>query len=332
MAVFFAYISVVLIWATTPLAIQWSGDSLSFIAAVAARMLLALALALLIHALLRQSVVGFWRQRKIYFAASLGIFPNMPLVYWAAQYIPSGLVAVLFAMSPFATGVMSLLLLKHNPFSVRGALALLLALAGLTIIFYHQLQLEWSSALGIGGILLSCVLFSFSSVWVKKLTLHAPQPVAPFQQATGALLFALPGLLLCWWWMEGELPQQLSLKSAGAVVYLAVVGSLLGAALFFFILQRLSASAVSLITLMTPVLAIVLGKHWANEVLSAQTLLGVGIVLLALLLYSPWSPRKLMVAINARLLRSLSAPALDEAGTSAQQELQKIRDYVIRFK
>jgi drug/metabolite transporter (DMT)-like permease len=330
-AVFFAYISVVLIWATTPLAIQWSSDSLSFIAAAASRMLLALALALAVHALLRQSLLDYWYQRKIYFAASLGIFPNMPLVYWAAQFIPSGLVAIIFALSPFATGVMTLLLLKQNPFGIKRVLALLLAISGLVVIFYHQMRFDSDSIYGVVGILLSCALFSFSSVWVKKISEQSRQQTAPFQQATGALLFALPGLLLSWWWMDGSIPAQVSLKSAGAVVYLAIVGSLLGAVMFFFILQRLSASAVSLVTLMTPVLAIVIGKHLADEVLPVQTLIGVSIVLAALLLYSPWSLREWHGALTTKLLRALREPAIIEQ-SEVQILLKQAQEDVDRYK
>ncbi len=332
MAVLFAYVSVVLIWATTPLAIQWSSDSLTFMMAVVARMSIALSLALFILTLLRQSLATFWQHRAIYFAASIGIFPNMPVVYWGVQFIPSGLVAVIFAMSPFATGVMTLLLLKQNPFTAKRVVALLLALVGLVIIFYHQMQFDLRSIYGIGAILLSCVLFSFSSVWVKKLTEQQAVTIDAFHQATGALIFSLPGLLLCWWLMDGALPQQVSTKSAGAIVYLSIMGSLVGAALFFYILQRLSASVVSLITLMTPVLALVIGKTLADEELPTQTLVGVATVLLALLLYSPWSVRATMAAVNAWLLRKMTEPPLKEGGTSAQQELQKIKEYVIRFK
>lgn len=330
MAVFFAYISVVLIWATTPLAIQWSSDSLSFIAAVCARMSLAFALAILIHAFLRQSLTVYWQQRNIYFAASLGIFPNMPLVYWAAQFIPSGLVAVIFAFSPFATGVMTLLLLKQNPFGIKRVLALLLAICGLLVIFYQQLHFDAASIYGVVGILLSCLLFSFSSVWVKKLSAASAQQASPFQQATGALLFALPGLLISWWWMDGSLPVAVSLKSAGAIVYLAIVGSLLGAVMFFFILQRLSANAVSLITLMTPVLAILIGKHLAAEQLPASTLAGIALVLTGLLLYSPWAVRSwcdgLVSALSASLRRS------GDGQSGAQILLEKAREDVARYK
>lgn len=332
MAVLFAYFSVVLIWATTPLAIQWSSDSLSFIAAAASRMAIALAIALLVHGILRKSLSTYWQHARIYFAASIGIFPNMPVVYWGAQFIPSGLVAVIFALSPFATGLMTLLLLKQNPFTVRRVLALLLALVGLVIIFYHQMQFDMRSIYGIGAIVLSCLLFSFSSVWVKKLTQQQAVTVDAFHQATGALIFALPGLLAVWLLTDGVVPQQVSTKSAGAIVYLAIIGSLVGAALFFYVLQRMSASAVSLITLMTPVLAIVLGKQLADEDLSAQTLLGVMTVLVALLLYLPWSIRATVASINAWMLRKLAGPPAREGGTSAREELQKIKEYVIRFK
>ncbi len=332
MAVLFAYFSVVLIWATTPLAIQWSSDSLSFIAAAVARMAIALSIALLIHGLLRKSLATYWQHRHIYFAASIGIFPNMPVVYWGVQFIPSGLVAVIFALTPFATGLMTLLLLKQNPFTLKKVLALVLALVGLVVIFYHQLQFDTRSVYGIASVLLSCVLFSFSSVWVKKLTQQEAVSVDAFQQASGALLFSLPGLLLSWWLMDGVLPQQVSVKSGASIMYLAVIGSLVGAALFFYILQRLSASVVSLITLMTPVLAIVIGKALADEDLSSHTLVGVVTVLFALLLYLPWSVRAAIASLNAWLLRKLAEPPLVEGGASAREELQKIKEYVIRFK
>jgi len=331
-AVLFAYFSVVLIWATTPLAIQWSSDSVSFIAAAVARMTIALAIALLVHGLLRKSLSTYWQHARIYFAASIGIFPNMPVVYWGVQFIPSGLVAVIFAMSPFVTGLMTLWLLKQNPFTVKKILALALALAGLIIIFYHQLQFNIRSIYGIASILLSCVLFSFSSVWVKKLTQQEAVKLDAFHQASGALLFSLPGLVLCWWLMDGELPQQISMKSGASIIYLSIIGSLVGAALFFYVLQRLSASAVSLITLMTPVLAIIIGKQLANEDLSSQTLTGVAIVLLALLLYMPWSIRAAMVALDTWLLHQLTKRPLEDGATSAHEELQKIKEHVIRFK
>jgi len=301
-------------------------------AAVVARMAIALAIALLVHGLLRKSLSTYWQHARIYFAASIGIFPNMPVVYWGVQFIPSGLVAVIFAMTPFVTGLMTLWLLKQNPFTLRKIMALVLALLGLIVIFYHQLQFNTRAVYGIASILLSCVLFSFSSVWVKKLTQQETVRLDAFNQASGALLFSLPGLILSWWLMDGTLPQQVSVKSGASIMYLSIMGSLVGAALFYYILQRLSATAVSLITLMTPVLAIIIGKQLADEALSSQTLMGVAIVLFALLLYLPGVGPAVRAVVNAWLLHQLRKPPLVGGGTSAQQELQKITEHVIRFK
>jgi drug/metabolite transporter (DMT)-like permease len=281
MAVLLAYLSVVLIWATTPLTIQWSSDSLSFIAAVLLRMSVALAIGLVINLVLRRKLFAEAKVWQVYAAGAIGIFPNMPVVYWSAQFIPSGLVAVVFAMSPFVMGLMTLMLLKHNPFTLRRVIALCLALLGLVVIFHHQIQFSLKSAYGIAGILLSCFLFSFSSVLVKKLNVK----VDAFNQAIGTLLFALPGLLLMWWFIDGHIPTSISIKSLAAVGYLSVFGSLVGAALFFYVLAKMSPTAVSLITFITPVLALMLGALVANETLSIQLWLGASLVVVALLLY-----------------------------------------------
>lgn len=306
MAVFLAYISVVLIWSTTPLAIQWSSDSLSFIAAVMGRAIIALPVALAINLLLSRRLFASAQDWKIYLAASISIFPNMPVVYWSAQFIPSGLVAVIFSLSPFATAVLSALLLKENPLSVRRLLALAMAVVGMIIIFAQQLHLDAKAGLGVLGILLSCFLFSLSSVLVKKLAQQAAiVKVDAFNQATGSLLFAAPGLALSWWIMDGVLPHTISIKSAGAILYLALIGSLLGAALFFYILQHLSASSVSLVTLMTPVVSLAIGAWVADESLSLSTYLGVGLVLSALLIYSRWPVREYMAQLDLRLLQRM---------------------------
>lgn len=285
MAVFFAYILVVLIWATTPLAIQWSSDSVSFVAAAALRMGLALLIALFICTLVRRSLFSHGSSWKVYFVGSVGIFPNMPLVYWSAQFIPSGLIALIFALSPFVTGLMSLVILRENPFNRRRLLALLLAFSGLLMIFYHHWTLDVRAAMGIAGIVGSTFLFNLSSVWLKSLRTALPA----FEQATGSLLFAMPGLLLCWWLLDGSMPIAMSTKSTWSIIYLALMGSLVGSTLFFFVLKKLSPSAVSLITLITPVLALILGVWIAEEQFALSTLMGAALVLTALLFYIEWS-------------------------------------------
>lgn len=284
----FAYLCVVLIWATTPLAIQWSSQGVSYSAAAAWRMTLAVVVALVIHAILRRRFIIFFQHWKIFLAASLGVFPNMPLIYWSAQFIPSGIVAVIFSLSPLAAGLMSWWLLNDNPFTLKRVFALLTATTGLSFIFYEQWQLDLQSLLGVTGVALSSFLFCFSSVLVKKLSVN--KTCDAFSQATGSLLFALPGLWCFWWWQDGQLPDVWPpWMTINSIIYLSVIGSLMGAGMFFYVLQHLSPGLVSLITLITPVLALGLGNWLADESLTSFELGGIALVLSGLVIYTDWA-------------------------------------------
>jgi drug/metabolite transporter (DMT)-like permease len=87
----------------------------------------------------------------------------------------------------------------------------------------------------------------------------------------------------------------ISTKSLLAVGYLSIFGSLIGAALFFYVLAKMSPTSVSLITLMTPVLALILGTWIGNESLSAELWMGAILVIIALLLYLELSSKNLFL-------------------------------------
>lgn len=285
MYIIVVYSLVVLIWSTTPLAIQLSNLTDNFLAAVSLRMAMALCVAMPIFWLTGRRLFdqpGAW---KVYLAAAIGLFPNMPVVYWSAQYISSGVMSVVFAASPFVTGLLGCWLLGEAKIRWYQLVALLLAVAGLLLVFAGQLALAPDAWKGIAGMLVSCVLFSSSAVLLKRLDIK----VDAFSQTTGALMFATPGLLALWWWVGG--PVEFSAPAMGAITYLALGGSLLGFTLFFYLLERLRATVVSLITLITPVVALILGVCLAGEALPASGWWGVALVMVGLALYLnvvPW--------------------------------------------
>ncbi|MBT7444001.1 MAG: hypothetical protein HN790_08580 [Methylococcales bacterium] len=97
-----SYLTVVLIWSTTPLAIQWSGDS-GFLFGVASRMVIGLILLLCIVAITRQALPADKTARKIYLISGIPIYITMILVYWSAQQIPTGWIAIIFGLTPILT-------------------------------------------------------------------------------------------------------------------------------------------------------------------------------------------------------------------------------------
>jgi drug/metabolite transporter (DMT)-like permease len=79
-----------------------------------------------------------------------------------------------------------------------------------------------------------------------------------------------------------------------SILYLGLVATTLGFALYYYVLSHLTATRVSLITLITPVSALLLG-HWVNgEPLTPRILAGTGCILLAVLTHeSVPAPRRL---------------------------------------
>ncbi len=286
MPIFLSYALVVVIWSTTPLAVYLSNDSLSSITAVNARMLLAFVLAaVLTCAWLRKSfdIKRYW---KIYAAASIGIFPNMPLVYASAKYINSSMIAVIFALSPFMIALILLVFSRNNKPKLQEVICLCIAISGLLIVSAAQISMKTEAWIGIALMLGSVVCFSVSNLLIKYCSENLDKKPNPFNQLTGSLLFSIPGLLISWVYMDGEAPS-FSSTSLMATFYLAIVGSVLGFAAYFFLLNNISALSVSIIPMITPAFALMLGNIFNQEVISLQVILGTGLIIVALAFFNP---------------------------------------------
>ena len=284
----FAYVAVVLIWATTPLGIQWSGAEGGFLFGVTARMVLGALVALPVLWLLGQRMSFAPRALMAYAAGSLAIFGGMFGTYWAAQHLASGMVSVLFGTAPFFTSLLAAWVLRERTLNGYWLGGLLLAFAGLGLIFHEQLSLE-----GVGGwavlvMLWSAFIHALSTVLVKKIN----APISGSVTSVGALWAAAVLFLLAWLLLTpaGELwPQSMSDRAWGAIVYLALFGSVLGFMLFYFALRHLPASLMGLVTLLAPVLALWLGWWIAGEVLSQAAMFGT-LLVLGGLAWAQWGP------------------------------------------
>ena len=277
-----AYIGVIFIWSTTPLATQWSTVSFSPMGASALRLSLAAAVVVALCRMMRAPALEVRRHWRLYAAASIGLFPNLPLMNWAAQYISSGLISVLFGLAPFVIAVLATWLLDEQRLGWRHYSALTLALIGLACIFRSQLTLGAEAMIGVGLMLLSVLVFSVSSVLVKRYAAETE----PIRQLQGSLLFALPGVLIAWWLLDGQIPDGVSVRAGSALLYLAMVGSLLGVGAYFYLLKHLAVSAVSVIPLITPAFALILGNLLNGEPVPHSLIVGAALILAGLALFN----------------------------------------------
>jgi drug/metabolite transporter (DMT)-like permease len=276
-----AYLTIVLIWSTTPLAIKWSAEGPTFAFAVASRMAIGLVAALLVMAVWRMALPLHRRARRAYLAGGLGQFGAMSFTYWGAQYIHSGLVSVLFGLTPLVTGLLALVWLDEA-FTAYRLAGTLLGLAGLAVMFADGQALGGPHAVaGALSLLAAVAMYSASLVWLKRIGDDSP----PLATTAGTLAVSLPLFVLVWWLADGRLPTAMPGGAGAAIVYLGLAGSVLGFALYYYVIKHLEAGKVALITLVTPGLALLLGVVLNGETIDARVWAGAGLIGLGLALH-----------------------------------------------
>ena len=282
----FAYLLVISIWSTTPLAIKWSGESVGFIFGVSARMLIGAVLAMALTLLYFKKLPFHSAAIKVYAAATLAIFGAMTATYWGAQFISSGLISIVFGLTPIITAWMASRLLQENSLTPPKIMGSVLGLSGLLVIFFDQIQLGPQALLGLAAVLLGVLLHSISSVSIKAIDAKLPALIV----TTGGLLFSLPLFLFLYMLYAEPLPAVIPERSFWSVIYLGVMGSVVGFVSFYYVLSNLQASTVALITLLTPVTALWLGNMFNDEPVTGMIVSGSLLVLSGLAIHQ-WSSK-----------------------------------------
>lgn len=281
MRIYLTYISVILLWGTTPLAIKWSGEGPGFLFGVTGRMSIGLFCMLPMLALSRQRLQWHRKALLTYLAVSVQIFGSMLSVYWAAQFIPSGWVSVIFGLLPLMTALLAAAWLGERSLTPGKLLSYILGIAGLWVMFGSALQLGHEAVLGIVGVLVATFFQAVSSVWVKRIDGNIPA----LSQVTGGLLISLPLYLATWAGFDGHWPEIVSKVNLAAIVYLGAIATPIGFVFYYYLLIHQSATRVALVTLVSPVMALLLGHAVNHEPLTMKVATGTLLILGALLVH-----------------------------------------------
>jgi drug/metabolite transporter (DMT)-like permease len=281
MSVQAAYIGVIVIWTTTPLAIKWSGEGSHFLFAVTARMFIAAVLSLVILKVTRTPLPWHKKARDTYLVGGLGIFGAMMLVYWGAQYIPSGWISIIFGLAPIVTGLMASLWLGEKNLTSTKLFGMVLGLGGLAIVFGGSASINQQAGLGAAAVLAATLIHCASAVWIKRIGAGIPA----LASTAGGVTVATFLMQTTWIALDTQLPVHVTTKALWAIIYLGLAGSVLGFSLYYYLLKHAEATRVALITLITPVSALILGNRLNGEALTINVILGTTVILLGLVLF-----------------------------------------------
>ena len=134
---------------------------------------------------------------------------------------------------------------------------------------------------GILAVIAGTLCYSTSLVAIKSINAD----IRPVSTMTGTLVITVILLLVTWQVSGPEVPTIIPVRAAGAILYLGVIGSVLGFMLFYFVLQQVEATRAAMITLITPGCALILGNMLNNEPLTPAIVNGCLLVLSGLILF-----------------------------------------------
>ena len=270
----------VLIWATTPLAIVWSVEDIYLMWALVVRLSLALPIAFCLLWVLKVHFPFNRIALHSYIAGSFSLIGSQFFTYVATSYLSSGMIALMFGLAPIMAGFIGRFIFDQQLNRLQW-IGMCIAISGLAFISFSGVN-QHISPIGIGLMLLAVFSYAMSMFWVKKVNAD----VAPMAQATGSILISTLAASLIVPFIWGNLPTTLpSMKSMLALAYTVVMASLVAMFCYFYLVRNIQATTLSLTNVMTPVLAMILGSIFNHEKITLGMLIGTTILLLGLFIY-----------------------------------------------
>jgi putative membrane protein PagO len=275
------YVLICLLWGSTWMAIKIGVDELAPIFAAGARFIFASLFFYLLMKVRKVKLQTDYKSIKLY--VLMGIFSFVipfGLVYWAEQFVSSGLTSVLFAIFPILVILFSWISIPDDKIGIYKVGGSLIGFIGIYFIFSDDLSVDISNDLwGMIAILVSATMQAAIAVVIKKHG-EALNPLSMnFIPVTIAAAIMLPyGLLF-----EDLSQMNFSIEAIMSILYLAFFGTVLTFTTYYWLMKRMNIVILSLSSLITPIIAVLLGWYFLGETLSTNDFIGTILVLFGLL-------------------------------------------------
>lgn len=302
-----AFAAIYLLWGATFLAIRVAVLEIPPFLTAGVRFLLAGGLLYLFMRLRGQPPPSTAEWRGIAITALCLFVATYAALFWAEQYVPSGVTSVIEATLPLMTIVFEVFVFRLQPFRWR-------LLAAVVLGFGAVAWLLTGGGAGPVAVLPCLAILAGGAAWSlgAVLTRSMARPTSAPLTAGAQMMLGGP-VLLALSLATGELhaTPQVSLRAAVAILYLIVGGSWLGFTAYVWLLARLPATRVASHAYVNPVVAVGLGYLVAGEEVTVRTLLASLLVIASVFLILTTSERRAGAQLEKRRApshsRSLSA-------------------------
>jgi drug/metabolite transporter (DMT)-like permease len=266
-----------LIWGTTWAAIRIGLEGIPPISGVALRFTLAAAILFGLSPFLGVRYGGSRREWALWVVNGILSFcVSYGVVYWAEQWVPSGLASVLFATMPLFVAALAHPFLPGERLNALGVAGMLVGFAGVAVIFSEDFTRLGGTqvALASAVLLVSPFVSAVASVAIKRWG-SGIHPVSLSAVPMGIAAGVMGALAIA---TERHRTFVLDAASVGALLYLAVFGSAVTFTAYYWLLRHVRATRVSLIAYTTPVVAVAVGALFLGEPVTVRTLAGSALV------------------------------------------------------
>jgi drug/metabolite transporter (DMT)-like permease len=205
---------------------------------------------------------------------------NYGTIFWGEQHISSGLAAVLQATIPVFGLLIAHFYLPGEKMTWAKLFGVVLGVVGVAVVFSNQLAVAGGKALaGSIAVVVGSAVVAYSNVLVKV----RGKKLDPAILAAGQMFFGLIPLLLIGIPFEGSpFSFHWTWMSLVALLYLAIVGSVIAFILYYWLVHNMDVTKSMLIALVTPVVAVILGMIVLHEELNWRTIAGGALIMLGI--------------------------------------------------
>ncbi|MFT6559670.1 DMT family transporter [Sneathiella sp.] len=222
--------------------------------------------------------------------AVIGLVNNLipfSLIVFGQTHISSGLASILNATTPLFAALVAHLIGNEasEKLTIRRTVGILLGIAGVAIMLGPDIGTYGLSSMAVLGqfaVLGATFLYGFGVVYVRRLSQQGIEPaVSATGQVAATTVILLPIVLIVDqpWTFIASVSDTVLLAIGGLAFFSTAVAYIL----YFHLIKTAGSTNASLVTLLIPVSAIIMGYLFLGESISLIALAGMGCIAMGLL-------------------------------------------------
>ena len=298
-----AWIVVCFVWGTTYLAIRVALESVPVALLAGLRWAAAGALLAAVLPLFGERLPHPRSWGSIALAGFLMAVVGNGGVVWAEQYVASGLAAVVVAMVPFWTVLIEAALPRGERLTSRTLMGLSIGFLGIVVLVWPELTMGGDEGrmffAGVVALQIACLGWALGTSYTKRNAINgSPLGASAMQMLlSGVMLIAIGTATGEWSHLT------FTGRTAGAMIYLVLCGSIVGYSAYVYALKYLPISTVSLYAYVNPIIAVILGTLLLSEAFSRRIVLASALVFAGITVVR-WTPKAAAAAAKAPIRES----------------------------